>query len=848
MANPNQKPKWYLIGRVFKNLSITKKLAMIILMFALFLVLLAVTSITATQLLSGFKAYVGGEGLYSKAQKDAVYYLLSYAASHNEDEYERFLKFIKVPLADRNARLELEKPNPDLEIASMAFMEARNHPKEVKSMIQIFTLLRNNRLVDKAISIWADADNHTVKLKRLGEELHKTISKDQVNGEKVQSIVNEINIVNKSAMSILDEFSATCGEATRMAKSFLVRFMVIITLLSIAAGVLISLSISNDIRKKVFLLKDGADRIAGGNLETKIDLESKDELGGLAVAFNDMSDRLFKTKEELETACEEALGASRLKSAFLANMSHEIRTPMNAVIGFASMLFDTDLNEDQLEYARAINTSGEALLSLIDDILDFSKIEAGELDFVQVDFDPGLLAYDVCAMVRHRIGSKPIEILCRTGDNLPSLVRGDPGRFRQVLTNLMGNASKFTESGEIELTLNIEEETDDEVKLYASVRDTGIGIPKDKLDVIFTPFQQLDSSTTRKYGGTGLGLSICRQIANIAHGDIWAESELGKGSILHSTAWFGKSEEKELKKVTFTSVSLSNKKVLIVDDNRTNLDILTHVLELAGMRVAALASGEEVVPTLQKALKGEDPFDLCILDIQMPGMSGYEVAKEIRDPKYKFSYLPLLALSSSMERDARKCEEAGFDGFLNKPAPREKLYQMLERIIGERKKIEEFRPSIITRHLVSEEMKRSVRILLAEDNPVNQKLAEMMLTKAGYQVEVANNGREAVEKYTSSPEDFDLILMDVQMPEMDGMEATETIRRSEEQLRAGDELAGKTKPGGRHIPIIAMTAHAMKGDREKSLEAGMDDYIAKPIKRKIVFDVLEKWIFDKEAL
>ncbi|MFW6428703.1 MAG: response regulator [Desulfosalsimonas sp.] len=539
---------------------------------------------------------------------------------------------------------------------------------------------------------------------------------------------------------------------------------------------------------------------------------------------------LMRTNEQLQAAIEEARiyarnaeEANRAKSQFLANVSHEVRTPLNAVLGFTDMLIDTPLNETQLDFARTIRTSSEALLTLINDILDFSKIESGELELEDVDFSPELLAYDVCELIRPQIGDKPIELICRVDEKIPSYLRGDPVRFQQVLLNLMANAPKFTESGEIVLSLQVGEAEKDSIQIHAMVRDTGIGISEEKQEKIFDPFHQADGSTTRKYGGTGLGLSISRQIARLMGGDIRLESEPDVGSTFHFTGWFKRS----VKVVSWQELAagIAGRQILIVDDNQANLDLLRNALYSAGLRVSDLRNGVEVLPTLERAIVAGNPFDACIIDIHMPGMSGYEVARRIRgSEKKEISSLPLVAASYLGERDTELFVQAGFDQSLIKPIRRERLFQVLdELLVGEEKRKV---PAKQADGEAGQPLFSGARVIVAEDNAVNQKFIQIMLSKLGCSVTLATNGKELVNFLAENPEAYDLVFMDIQMPEMDGFEAFNRLREK----------------GFSGMPVVAMTAHAMGEHKEECLAAGMDGYISKPVRKPELLRVLQQFL------
>jgi len=551
----------------------------------------------------------------------------------------------------------------------------------------------------------------------------------------------------------------------------------------------------------------------------------------LTEAFADLENINAQLEKEIDRAHQMAISAefsNVAKTEFLANMSHEIRTPLNGIIGFTDLLMQSDIPQEQHDYVKTIKDSGDALLSLINDVLDFSKIEAGKASLESIDFDPEILAYNVCDLITPKTADKPIEVFCTVSDDTPPQAKGDPHRLRQVMTNLMGNAVKFTKKGEIELNLSVDETTDGGILLHIKVRDTGIGIPQKQTKIIFDAFKQADGSTTRKFGGTGLGLAICRKIATLMNGRIWVESQKGKGSTFHFTGWLEHASGTPPKRPTHTS--LKNKKILIVDDNPTSLNILKKFLAPSQAILITLTDGNSITATLAKAYENKSPFDLCVLNVQLSDNNGYRLATEIR--KLEIPQIPLLAFSSHINRDAKKCQSAGFDGYLPKPVNRKKFLTMVESLISDvTLQTPDTRPNTIkTQHSIAETMKHTLNILLVEDNPVNSKLATIMLEKAGYHVKHAVNGKEAIRTYTREPDNFDLILMDIQMPVLDGLAATETLR----------------KKGYSDIPIIAMTANAMEGDRERCITAGMDDYIAKPVKRDKVFDIIRKWVIDRE--
>jgi len=532
--------------------------------------------------------------------------------------------------------------------------------------------------------------------------------------------------------------------------------------------------------------------------------------------LHDITERQ-QAEEELRRAKEAAELASRAKSEFLANMSHEIRTPLNAVIGMSQLLGNTDLTFTQREYLEALASSADLLLDLINDILDLSKIEAGKLALEAVDFDLRRSVDRVMRTLAQQAHHKGLELACRVGPEIPHRLIGDPIRLRQVLVNLVGNAIKFTEKGEVVVRVEGASLDAEALELHARVQDTGIGIPRAKQQQIFEAFTQADASTTRRYGGTGLGLSISSHLVRMMGGRIWVESEEGQGSTFHFTARLGVQKGAA---APLPSRRLAGLRVLVVDDHATNRRILEEALQGWGMAPAAAGSGPAALEALQSGVENGAPFSLVLLDVQMPGMDGWEVAQQIRQQPGTAGAL-ILILSSLDEQDhASRGKEAGIDHYLRKPISQSDLLETILAILGEKGIAEE---SEAEAPLVRPEGQRRLRILLAEDNPINQKVAKGLLEGQGHTLALAATGRQALEILEQG--DFDLVLMDVQMPQMYGLEATAAIRQREART-------------GLHIPIIAMTASAMKEDRERCLEAGMDGYLAKPIRAQELFQAI----------
>jgi signal transduction histidine kinase/DNA-binding response OmpR family regulator len=601
-------------------------------------------------------------------------------------------------------------------------------------------------------------------------------------------------------------------------------------ILGLLSALWISGTVTRSLRDAVAVFR----KVEGGDLTPRITASSRDEIGEMAHALNQTLDGLqreslerSRVEEELRASKYAAEASSRAKSEFLANMSHEIRTPLNGVIGMTDLALETGLTAEQKEYLDTVKLSADSLLGVINDILDFSKIEAGRIELDKADFHLRDCLEITLKTLALRADEKGLELLCEIAPDVPEVVLGDSSRLRQIVVNLVGNAIKFTHEGEVALKVGVEVADGESRLLHFTVSDTGIGIPAEKQKLIFDPFSQADSSTTRKYGGTGLGLTISARLVNVMGGRIWVESEVGTGTQFHFTAGFKSSEKKvEIGAIAPPEI-LRNIEVLVVDDNRTNRRILEGMLKRWEMKPVSVEGGTQALAELARARESGAPYRLVLTDMHMPDLDGFALIEKIRQNP-KLSTATIMMLTSAGHRgDGERCKTWGVAAYLLKPVRQSELREAIARVLGAREQAGAI--PLITRYSLQDARDPAdvLSVLLAEDNLVNQRFATRLVEKRGHRVTLAANGREALTALEKQA--YDLVLMDVQMPEMDGLEATAILRLRE-------------KESERHQPVIALTAHAMKGDQERCLAAGMDGYLTKPIRPQEIDEILDKYV------